>query len=459
MKAYLGNLKTKTEKLISSFGGLNTAVSEFGLSPSESPLMQNISAVANGALSPCEERTVFASADGEVQFIGVFEGKYISAVIKQSGSCYWKYYDSGWVTICQVDESPTGRYDMLKFIDKTILVTGKVYQVSGIEKTKSYWARLTNGTVTSGNKTVMPAADMIETINGRICAAYTQTDKLYLGGIMDSDVWFDIADGLDENIITQDGENGEAIAAYADHIVYLKGHSVSELYGNTPDTYKMITVSESIGCIAGKTVCSDRSLIWLSGKGVCIYSGGAAPKVISGKIEKYIQNLDRTRLSEAVAGTDGRRYIICLPQIGGSFINCVLNIDTGEWFCEDTQKFVGFAKMGDVLYAATENGIYTLWQAETCPEWSWDSKVWRIAPAERENISRVNVIADIDGEMTVTCINDRGETAQETFTGGRTFAQIRLHPSFFHANDTFKLRLSGEGKCKVYAVEVKFRSA
>ena len=462
-KPYLNALATKTEPLIKSFGGVNTALDALSADSSHSPQMQNVSASSNGALSPREGRTNTAAADGEILFLGVLEGQFITCVVKKNGVCRWQYFGGGaWVTICTVDESPTGRYDLVKFIDKSVLVTGKVYTVGGVDKTKCYFAEYDGSSFTASNETNMPASDMLETVNGRLCAASTKTDKVYLGGIMDASVWFDISDGVEQNVITQNGETGEGMATFGDHIVYLKPHSVSELYGNTPDTYRMITVSESIGCVAGKTLCSEKSLLWLSGKGVCSYSGGAVPKIISQGIEKYIQNIDTDRQKEACAGSDGKRYIISLPQTGGGKINCVLNLDTLEWFVEDNADFTGFARMGDTLYGATADGkIYALWDKSSTEtvEWSWRSKTFRIAPSEKESVRRISVIADVDGEMCVACVNSDGGRAEKTVSSaGRIFSTIRLHPSFFHSRDSFYIEISGKGKCKVHTVSAKMRS-
>ena len=468
MKPYIKNPGKKLVPLISEFLGVSTEAPPICCGAKNSPQMKNISAVSAPALKTREGRTEFTSLSGEILYMSVIEGKYLCCVEKTGGVCKWRYYDNGWHDIRQVAESPTGRYDMIYFLDRSILCCGDKVTQGGIDKTHSYYVKFEDGNMISGVETCMPQCDMLETVNGRICAAFSENSELNLGGIMDRTVWFDIDDGLTQTVITQNGECGSAIKVFAGHLIYFKPHSYSELYGNTPDSYKMISGSESIGCIAYNTVVDCGNLLFLSSEGVCSYSGGALPKIISAPLQKYIKNLDMSRVSLAAAGTDGERYIICLPQKGGEFINCTLCLKTGQWYVEDNTQFISFALLGDDLYGATANGkIYRLWDSGSNEEitWNWSSKVFKIDAAKKLSLRRIYVMGDITGSFRIKIKNDENEESEAEYSvlgesgiDGRKIFSVNLHPKLFSQSDTFRIILSGTGSACIYAVSVYMRA-
>lgn len=455
-RPYIKSLGTKISPLITSFSGLDTSRDPLRVQKGRASYMTNISAVSSPAVKPREGRTLITALNDKVLFFGVIKGLYLTVVLKKTDGCYWKYYDGVWKDICKVDESPTGKYDMLTFLNETILVTGKIYTVSGIEKTKHYYICFDeSGNMTYGRKTVMPVADMAETVNGRIAVSYTKNDKLYLGGIMDSSVWFEIDDGLSQSVITQNGEYCTALKTYNGHLIYFKPHSFGEIYGNTPDTYQMIMVSESIGCLSDKSCVDCGRLIWLCDNGILSYSGGALPSDLTAGLRGIMARLDRERAKEAAAGSDKRRYIVCLPVDENSYINCVLNLETGEWYIEDTKQFLFFANMDGNLYGAdSEGNIFMLWDdsSEENSVFEWRTNVYEANTVSKVNLNRLHILCDIKegGFVNAAIVNDIGEENEETIAfsacqkAGRQRLLLHLHPRFFHGRNTYKIIISGQ---------------
>lgn len=465
-RPYLKEPGTKIFPLVDAFYGLDTSRDPLKISKGRAAFMKNISALSSPAIRPREGRTKICSLSGEILFFGVIEGKYLTVVEKSGGECVWKYYDGEWVDICAVEES--GKYDMLTFLNKTILVTGRKKIVSGIEKMKHYFVSFDEGTKTCGSATVMPPADMAETINGRIALAYTKNDKLYLGGIMDSDVWFETGDGLEQNVITQNGECGSGLKTFGGHLVYFKPHSFGEIYGNSPDTYTMFMVSESCGCLSDRSLVDCGRLLWLSDGGILSYGGGALPSDITGGLRGIVERVDKERAKTAAAGTDGRRYIICLPVDDGDYINCILNLQTGEWYTEDDTHFLYFANMGGKLYAADSDGdIYLLWDggSDEEPLYEWSFGVTEVDISSELNLKRFYILCDIEEggfiSAFVTC--NFGEDAEETIAfsdcakSGRQRLRLCLHPKSFHGRHSYKLVISGK-KSAVHSVSAEGRS-
>lgn len=466
MRRYLRSLGNKREILISNFKGVHTAFEEDSCPDEYSPCMKNISSSAYPGLKTREGRENIASTEGQILFMGCIEGKYLSCVIKNNGICKWMYFDKEWKEICTVEESKEGRYDLIYFINATILVCGVEEKKNGISYGISYVLNFSDGKANVTKECVMPLGDMTDTINGRMAAAYSGGSDVYLGGAMDRGVWFEIDDGLHLNIITQNCENISAIKTYGGHLVCFKEHSFGEIYGNTPDTYTHITVSEMTGCVAEKTICDCGRLLWLSEDGVCSYGGGALPQIISSPIQKYIDNIDIENRKNACAGFDGKHYIITLPQIGGKKINCVLDVEKGIWTIHDNLPFIGFCNMNGNLYGATESGeILKLFsEGDESVPWQWKSKSFGSGIFRKKGLRRIYVEAEYSGELCVKVLGDNVVSgAEETFTNKenkmtKRRLHIDLHPGFLGRCDTFSINLQGEGVCRVLSIDLLLRN-
>lgn len=463
MKPYLKNFSGKVRPLCESFGGVRTDCDPVALPSAQAAEMKNISAQSFPVLKTREKRTLLTNAGEGVLFFGCMEGKYLTVIQKTGSVCKWKYFDGGWHDIGTVAESP--RYALLYFMDRNILVSSAFETKDGIEKSKSYYA-IIGETVSFGTETLMPRSDMADTVNNRICAAYSGSDKVYLGGITDRTVWFDIDDGLEQKVITQNGENAEAICVFGGHLVFFKPHSFAEIYGNTPDSYRMIPVSGSVGCVAHKTVCDAGRLMWLSDDGIVSYGGGTLPKVVSEPIRRYIDKALSSGAGDAAAAADSRRYFICLPQGNGEYINCVMNLKSGEWYVEDNTHFTGFAKLsGEVCAISADGKIYRLFTGDGEPlDWEWKSAVFKIDAEKVLSLHRLHVLCDFSGTFYIKVrINDKESSAAEyqalsAAGAARRVLTINLHPRLFSESDSFQIILGGNGSASVYSVGASLRA-
>ena len=466
MRPYLRRIRTEKKLIFENFKGLYTSFGDEGCPEGFSPFMKNISALSYPNIKVRKGRREICSLDGKILYFGVIEGKYLSCIEKKDGVCKWKYFDGEWKDICTVPESDTGRYSMLYFLNATILLTGKKEVVSGIEKSKSFALTFENGVPKAKEEKNMPYCDMADTIGGRLAVASSEGDKIFLGGIMDRKVWFDISDGYEGSMITQNCENITAIKVFGGHLVCFKGHSFGELYGNTPDTYTQIMVSDSMGCVAEKSIVDCGRLLWLSEEGIVSYGGGSLPKILSRNVQKYIDNFDKERKEECSAGYDGIRYIISLPQKGGGKINLVLNLESGMFFAEDERDFRFFANMGGVLYGADQSGrICILWDenSEEKVAWEWESPVLGADFFGKNNLHKIFVSGKFSGSVTIKIKNDKDCISESTLkisereeTHRDTFS-IKLHPALFTGKETFQIIISGEGKGEIFGVGIETR--
>ena len=465
MRPYSRRIKAEKKLIFENFKGLYTSFGEEGCPEGFSPYMKNISAISYPLMKVREGRREICSLEGEILHFGVIEGKYLSCVEKKDGTCKWRYFDKEWKDICTVPESDTGRYALIYFLNATILFTGKKEVVSGISKSITYALTFENGMPKVKEEKNMPYCDMADTIGGRLAVASSEGDKIILGGIMDREVWFDISDGYEGSMITQNCENITAIKVYGGHLVCFKEHAFGELYGNTPDTYTQIMVSDSMGCVAEKSIVDCGRLLWLSEEGVVSYGGGSLPKILSRSVQKYIDNFDKERKEECSAGCDGERYIISLPQKGGGKINLVLNLENGMFFAEDERDFLFFANMNGMLYGADKSGkICLLWDGEDEKvSWEWESAVLGADFFGKNNLHKIFVSGKFSGNVTIKIKNDKGFISESTLkisesekTSRDTYS-IKLHPSHFTGKETFQIILSGEGESEILGIGIEVR--
>lgn len=470
MRPYIKNMGTKAKKLLGEFKGLNTAFGEAGCPDGYAPYMKNISACSYPALKTREGREVIGQFSGEISYLGTFGGKYLFVIENEDndGAAFQIKYrrdDGQWEYLQNAIIGETGRYNSIYFINKNILVCGAIYTIDGIDKTTSFYITLENGIPKIRPNYKLPYCDFIETVGGRVAVALSKSDKIYLGGIMDSDVWFDIDDGLEVSMITQNCENISAIKTFGDKLICFKPHAFGELYGNSPDNYTLIMASESIGCLEEKTICDCGRLLWLSDEGICSYGGGALPEIISSPVQKYIDNLDKSRISTACAGYDGERYIISLPQKGGGKINLVLNLKTGVFAAEDDTDFRHFTNFNGALYGATAEGtVYRLF-AENDEEvsWEWRSPLYKMDIEKKMNLRRIYVDGTFSGRVTLSVINNKGTKNEKTINvsekenAGCVRFYTELHPKDFSGCESFQIVLKGEGEAEIQNIAALLR--
>lgn len=168
---------------------------------------------------------------------------------------------------------------------------------------KKYYDFITN---TFGSMTCPYDIDYATTHYNRIFGI--KGSNIYASKAGEFDVWADYSGTLLDSWTADVYSPGNftGITSYQDHVVFFKRDQMYELYGYTPNQFKVLETAK-VGCVDNKSISDVGGvLFFMSEAGICSYSGGF-PRVISEKLQL-------NNVSSAKAGGDGRNYYV---TVGG----------------------------------------------------------------------------------------------------------------------------------------------
>ena len=194
----------------------------------------------------------------------------------------------------------------------------------------------------------------------------------------------------------------------------------------------------------------NETLYYKSGSDICSYQGGF-PKSVSEALgdEKY---------SEAVAGALGERYYISMKNADGAWAMFVYDTEKGLWMKEDNLHCLGFALLGDELYAMTEKEILALrgsaGEQESFVSWMAESGILYYQYPDRKYLSRYNFRLQMEegARMDIFIQYDSSGIWERkgsiSFKGTGTVT-VPIRP---RRCDHMRIRLEGRGEFRLFSV-------
>jgi hypothetical protein len=381
--------------------------------------------------------------------MGKRKDTYITAV---DGTA-WKYWNSGWVNI--ITGLTNADAESIDFMDKTILVNGT---------DNKYWDGSTTGDVAT-----MPDAHFLAVHDNRMYSANKDNQNLNFSSLRKYNDWTTVNDAGTIVTETRDGLGCSGLTVYKGHVVYFKNSFMTELFGNGPDSYKMQTVSEEIGCLSHRSICEvDGNLYWLSNEGIRAYSGGTLPELVSIPVQDHINAMDKTNASKAAAGTDGFRYYISLPVNSNERILLTYDTRYQIWYAEDSTDIVQFVRFGSVLYGLTSDGqIKKMNDPAGTESVSWYAVM---KPTSFDRISGAKTFKNAyvvfsmpSGSKMSLAVSESAEggtyTTLYNYTASNEVQNVKAMIPLkvgFSAN-WLKFKLSGTGPCTIHKIEIQAR--
>lgn len=195
-------------------------------------------------------------------------------------------------------------------------------------------------------------------------------------------------DDADSGYITIETPNGETITgikASSSHVTVFKPSSIHELFGTSPNDYRMIQVCKGIGMANNKHAVNIGGILYfidVTNPGIYQYDGGNLPsKAFSEPVRWYIESINQAAKMASCVGTDGNKLYIGIP-INGVTPDTILvydfrakawNVWTGftplffakmgvEWFMGDAAGRV--KKLG---YQNADDGQNITWRRVSIP--------------------------------------------------------------------------------------------
>lgn len=254
------------------------------------------------------------------------------------------------------------------------------------------------------------------------------------------------------------------ITTYLNSVVAFKKDYMHEVVGSS-NPFRINDVF-SEGAVDNRTIVEvDGILFFVSEDAVKVYTGGN-PRVMSYKL-----GIDR--FNNAVAGTDGRKYYLYAEDAAGKKHLFAYDTLVMQW-AEETvdERVLSFAKNDVGLYMLTKDDeeqghIYRVdtddyfgqrWKAET------DLTLGRTV--DIKHIRKVQLLADLapGSSLRASLIyneGSRGEREEVIFERGNGSEReirtaIRVVPRLT-AHWGAKLRLEGEGFCRIYQAEISVK--
>lgn len=254
------------------------------------------------------------------------------------------------------------------------------------------------------------------------------------------------------------------ITTYLNSVVAFKKDYMHEVIGSS-NPFRINDVF-SEGAVDNRTVVEvDGTLFFVSEDAVKVYTGGN-PRVMSYK-------LGLGRFYNPVAGTDGRKYYLYAEDADGEKHLFVYDTLVMQWAEEKiTERVISFAKNEVGLYMLTKDfgGGGHLYRVDTGDylgqSWRAETDLTLGRTVDIKHIRKVQLLCDIapGSSLRASLIlgegsrDERGEVIFERTNSSEREIRtaIRVVPRQT-AHWGAKLRLSGEGFCRVYQAEISLK--
>ena len=236
-------------------------------------------------------------------------------------------------------------------------------------------------------------------------------------------------------------------AAYSSHIIFFKENYIHKIYGTRPSNFSMVVSSApgvEKGSHASVGIINER-LFYKGADGIYMYSGGV-PSLVSACLgtEKY---------TDGVAGCFRDKYYISMKNTLGEYDLFCLDTRNGIMLRIDNTQLTGTANYDGKLLLLESNGALNMISdsadvANT--EWIAQFRSFNETVNEKKGYSNITMRVELsdDAYMDVELKFDDGRW-EHFKTVNRPGEQIVFIPIQPNRCDSFGIRLSGRGECRI----------
>lgn len=305
-----------------------------------------------------------------------------------------------------------------------------------------------------------PDLDYVMESNNRLWGVSNKDNTIYACKLGDPTNWGYFQNTGMDSYYAEQGTDGEwtGCAAYSTHLLFFKEDYIHKVYGTKPSTYQIETAqchalekgsSKSIAVI-------NETVLYKSRLGIMAYAGGS-PVLIS-------DNFGTESFTNAVAGTDGRKYYVSVSKENEP-IFLVFDMEKRLWHKEDDIRAIDFCyHNGKLLFInKADKQIVEIdsdepfeeeekieWMAQFGPfdEFIEERKVYSHLKMRLtlEEGASVQVSISIDGGdwERIISIDDHKDRSQ-------------FIPIVPRRCNKFSVKISGEGRCKIESLVRVYR--
>ncbi len=309
----------------------------------------------------------------------------------------------------------------------------------------------------------MPTMDFIVESENRLWGCHYGVNKngdvvneIYASKLGDFKNWNCFMGISTDSYIASVGTDGAFTGAvtHLGYPIFFKEKCMHKVFGNFPSNYQIQTTS-----CRGVQRGSEKSLAivnevlyYKSTLAVCAYDGSLPVEISAPLGEKLYY--------DAVGCAHGNKYYIDMKDASGEWNLFVYDSAKGMWHKEDDTHVQSFCSCRDELYFidADTKVIKTMYSSkdsdEKAVEWMAESGVIGTSSPDKKYVSRITVRMSLDIGTSVSFFaqyDSAGEwehLCTMTGTSLRTFS-VPIRPK---RCDHFRLRIEGEGDCKIYSI-------
>lgn len=236
--------------------------------------------------------------------------------------------------------------------------------------------------------------------------------------------------------------------------IFFKEKYMHKVYGNFPSNYQVQTTAcRGVQRGSEKSIAIvNEVLYYKSTLAVCAYDGSLPVEISSA--------LGENLYYDAIGCSHGNKYYINMRDKENVWHLFVYDAAKGMWHKEDNIRVKDFCSSRDELYFidADTNVIKTMFGSgdfdEKAVEWMAESGVIGTSSPDKKYVSRITVRMSLDIGARVMFFaqydsaGDFEHLCTMTGTSLRTFS-VPIRPK---RCDHFRLRIVGEGDCKIYSI-------
>lgn len=320
---------------------------------------------------------------------------------------------------------------------------------------------------------LMPESDFekIIEVNNRLWTCSSKNNEIYACKQGDCTNWQAYSDIISTDSFAMTvGCEGDftGIARQNDSVIFFKENWVLKIYGTKPSNYTLATYN-----VLGVEKGSGKSVVWINGvlyylsrKGVCRYSPGSQPEVISEDV------FGNRNYSNGVAGRHNDKYYISAQNDIGEYELFVFDTRSGIWNKEDNTQMLSAVTYNNTMYYIDGTTGYIMtpddknniicesngFEQEGEFDWSCETGDLYDNNFNAKYISRVSIGVKSDKNTEIKVY------AQFEDSGGfkelRTIRYDRKKPQMLpvsvRRSDYLRLRLEGKGQCSIYGISIEF---
>lgn len=237
--------------------------------------------------------------------------------------------------------------------------------------------------------------------------------------------------------------SGSVLAFKEDRMYKLTGDYPAEFYLRS---YSVDGVKE--GCHKSLAIINE-VLYYLSPYGVMSFTGGV-PSLVS-------YNLGLQSYEDAVAGRDNTDYYISMKDKDGYKIHCYDTV-RDMWSMERAEQATGIERVGERAYACIDGKVWKLSDPASQETVSWEATLPETDEGtfDKKRYKTLRLIANVEGVLRVyTRQNDHEEWS---IAGTIDVPGKKIHTMNLDTIrcDRLQIKLEGEGKATVWALERTF---